>query len=735
MVERRAGPERVDLAVRGMDCNGCVSNVRSALTHLPGVRSAEVYLAAERASVTFDPSFVRVEDLCRAVSGAGYRCTLPGTASAAAVGANGRDEAEGRLRRNASLTRPALLLMAMIAATVLLVVIVVEWLGFGEVVATRVPLWAGALVVIAIGYPAFRSVLRNALRGRIVAHTLMSGGALAALAIGDWVTAALVAVFIRVGDYAESFTTDRARESLRDLTALTPRTARVEGRNGEQEIAVERVQAGDVVIVRPGELIPVDGEVISGAATVDQAAITGEAMPLEAASGVQVFAATVAELGSIRVRAEGVGRDTTFAKVVRQVEEAEANRGETQRLADRFAAWYLPVVALIAVATYLIGGNLLAAVAVTVVACSCAFALATPVAMLASIGAAAKRGLVIKGGRYLEALAAADTLLVDKTGTLTLGRPEIVDVVPLDGRSHDSLLALAAAAERESEHPLARAVLSAAQERGLAVESPRSFEALPGRGVRAMVGNDAVEVGSLRMAERSAIPGEARALADQGKSLLMVMLNGQLAGVLAAADTVRPGVASALANLRQQGIANVELLSGDNEPAVRALAGELGLAYRAELLPEDKIEAVREQQARGRRVVMIGDGVNDAPALAQADVGVAMGAAGTDLALEAADVAVMNDDWERVPELFEIAGRTMRVVRLNIGFTAGYNLIGISLAALGFLPPVFAAALQSIPDLGIMGNSARLLRPTSKRAGAAGGSSWNVREAPARSRA
>jgi Cd2+/Zn2+-exporting ATPase/Cu+-exporting ATPase len=413
-------------------------------------------------------------------------------------------------------------------------------------------------------------------------------------------------------------------------------------------------------------------------------------------------------LGVLRVRAVRIGADTTFGRVVRSVEEAETHRAEIQRVADRFAAWYLPVVLAIASLTFLLRRDPLAAAAVLVVACSCAFSLATPVAMLASIGNAARRGIVIKGGKHVEALARADVLLLDKTGTLTLGRPRITDVVPLNGADPDDVLSLAASAERHSEHPLAEAVRVLASERGLRTVEPEEFEALPGVGVRARVGGRWVTVGRSRA---QAAPGiEAQALEAEGKTLLFVARDGVPIGVLAAADTVRPEVPEAIASLRALRVGHIELLTGDHASAAASLAASLGIPYRAGLLPEDKIAIVKEFQARGRRVVMVGDGVNDAPALAQADVGIAMGAAGTDIAMEAAHIVLMRDDWRLVPELFRLAKRAMRVVRLNIGFTAVYNVVGLSLAAFGLLPLMLAAAAQSLPDLGIMANSSRLLR-------------------------
>jgi len=428
------------------------------------------------------------------------------------------------------------------------------------------------------------------------------------------------------------------------------------------------------------------------------------------ARGGHVFAATIARLGSIRVKTVRIGPDTTFGRVVKMVEEAEAHRADVQRFADKFSSYFLPIVAGIAALTYLISRNALSTAAVLVVACSCSIALATPVAMLASIGGSAKRGLLIKGGKYLETLARADVVLVDKTGTLTLGQPQITDVVPLNGLPAKDILRLAASAERYSEHPLAEAVRAAARAQDIALSEPENFESVPGMGVRARVHGSQISIGNRRLVQASEANPIAQRLEQEGKTLLFLAHNGEPAAILAAADTLRPEVPAALAELRALGIKRVELLTGDNERTTASLAAKLGVEYRANLLPENKIEIVKDYQARGHVVVMVGDGVNDAPALAQADIGLAMGAAGTDIAIEAAHIALMREDWTLVPEVIRIAHRTMRIVKMNLAFTAAYNLVGLTLAAFGFLPPVLAAAAQSLPDIAILGNSARLIR-------------------------
>lgn len=611
----------------------------------------------------------------------------------------------------AGLSGRLLALFGVVLVTVVLLAIFAEWLGWFDALKDAIPWPVWLAIVLAGGYPIFRAVLRAAFARRITSHTLMTVGLIAAIAVGAWPGAVLIVFFMRLADYIEHFTATHARTAVRELTEMAPETARVVRNGAEVELPVAQVQIGELVIVRPGEKIPVDGEVIAGQATVNQAAITGESMPVEAGPGMRVFAASFAQLGHLQVRATEVGADTTFGRAIRLVEEADQHRAPIQRLADRFATWYLPVVAVVAGLTLLASGNTLATAAVLMVACSCSFALATPVAMIASIGASARHGLLIKGGKYLEALAKADVVLLDKTGTLTLGRPRITDAVPLvDSLDAGRLLRLAGSVERYSEHPLAEAVRAATSERGVHLAEPDAFEAIPGVGVRARVDGGLITVGSRRLLQEDAVPEVAAQLEAAGKTLLFVVRDGQTIGVLAATDTLRPEVPAALAALRELGISRLELLTGDNERTAAALARPLGLDFRAGLMPEDKIAAVRDYQRQGHVVVMIGDGVNDAPALAQADVGIAMGAAGSGVAIEAAHIALMRDDWSLVPNVLRIARRTMTAVKINIGFTALYNLTGLSLASLGFLPPTIAAAVQAGPDFGILANSARLLR-------------------------
>lgn len=689
--------QTLEVPIKGMDCAECTEHVQHAISKLSGVEAVDVLLGSEKAIIRLDPEKVDLPAIRKAVAGAGDYSVpeTPPSSPSQPIG---------------DFNRQLMRLLAVVFGVVLSIVIVGELFGLFDLLNEVVPFPVGVVIVAAGGWPIFRKVFRATLKRQVISHTLMTIGVLAALAIGQWVTAAIVVVFMRVGDYVENFTTESARRAVKELTAMAPQTARIDLLGLETEVPLAQVKLGDIVIVRPGEKIPVDGEVTSGQATVDQASITGESMPVEVARGGHVFAATIARLGSIRVKTVRIGPDTTFGRVVKMVEEAEAHRADVQRFADKFSSYFLPIVAGIAALTYLISRNPLSTAAVLVVACSCSIALATPVAMLASIGGSAKRGLLIKGGKYLETLARADVVLVDKTGTLTLGQPQITDVVPLNGLPAKDILRLAASAERYSEHPLAEAVRAAARAQDIALSEPENFESVPGMGVRARVNGSQISIGNRRLVQASEANPIAQRLEQEGKTLLFLAHNGEPAAILAAADTLRPEVPAALAELRALGIKRVELLTGDNERTAASLAAKLGVEYRANLLPENKIEIVKDYQARGHVVVMVGDGVNDAPALAQADIGLAMGAAGTDIAIEAAHIALMREDWTLVPEVIRIAHRTMRIVKMNLAFTAAYNVVGLTLAAFGFLPPVLAAAAQSLPDIAILGNSARLIR-------------------------
>lgn len=693
--------ERLELTVAELDCADEAQQIESALARLQGIFDVRTAVSARKAIVAYDPDRIEPEAIREAIRGLGMTVT--------------DSRAEVPPRRRSPADRLGLVFISVVAL-VALFGIVGERLGLVEAFTERLPASLLVAAVVLGGYPIFRNVVR-ALRDRqVTSHALMTLGIVGALAIRQHAAAAVIVFFMRLADFVEGYTTERARQAIKELLKLAPETARVERDGLEVEVSTEEVRRDDVVAVRPGERIPVDGVVIDGYATVNQAAITGESIPIEKGVGAHVFAASICERGALRIRAERVGADTTFGQILRLVEQAEAAKAPVQRFADRFTAYYIPVVVGVAMLTYLIGGSATAAVATVLVACSCAIAMATPITVLAAVGNAAGRGIVIKGGRYLEALAKVDTIVMDKTGTVTVGRPEVTDVIPLADEGDARVLEVAASLERRSEHPLAEGIARAAARRGLPVGEPKDFRVYPGEGVMATVDGEEVVCGTERLMQRAGVllaerPREKlRRLASEGKSVVLLARSGRLAGLIALADVLRPEVAGALETLRAMGIRRLLLLTGDRHEVAAAIAGKLGLEFEAEVLPDQKLRVIERLQREGRVVAMVGDGINDAPALAQADVGIAMGAAGTDAAIEAAHVALMRDDWRVVPDAIAIGRRAFRTIKQNLWFTAGYNIAGMALAATGWLPPIAAAAAQSLPDVAVMLNSSRLLR-------------------------
>jgi Cd2+/Zn2+-exporting ATPase/Cu+-exporting ATPase len=692
--------ERLELTVPELDCAEEARQIEGALGRVAGVLNVQTAVGARRVLVSFDPEAVRPRAIEETIRGLGMTVS----------------EAPAPARHRRSL--PDALGWAFVSVVALLTLagLVAERVGVVDALVERIPAWLAVAAVLAGGYPIFGNVIRALRRRAVTSHALMTLGIIGALAIGQYAAAAVIVFFMRLADFIEAYTTERSRQAIQELLKLAPGTARVERDGRDVEVPAEQVRPGEIVVIKSGDRIPVDGVVLDGRAAVNQASITGESVPVEKGPGVEVFAATICERGALRVRVERVGKDTTFGQILRLVEQAEANKAPVQRFADHFTAYYIPVVVAVALATYAAGGSATAAVATVLVACSCAIAMATPTTVLAAVGWAARRGIVVKGGRYLEALAKVDVLVVDKTGTVTIGRPEVTDLLALGSATEESVLGAAASLEQRSEHPLADGIVRAAQKAGLILDRPARFEVHPGEGVTGELDGENVICGTERLLARlgvelpEAIRARAATLAGGGKSVVLLARGGRLAGVVGLADTLRPEVAAAVEQIRALGIRRIILLTGDRQSAAAAVAARLGIEYAAELLPVEKIRVVQRLQREGHVVGMVGDGINDAPALAQADVGIAMGVAGTDAAIEAAHVALMRDDWRMVPEAIALGRRAFRVIAQNLWFTAGYNAVGILLAASGWLPPVGAAAAQSLPDVVVMFNSARLLR-------------------------
>jgi Cd2+/Zn2+-exporting ATPase len=578
---------------------------------------------------------------------------------------------------------------------------------------------AGLALVATLfgGYQRFITGFKDIYNRRITVNVFVTVALIATLGVGEFRPAAIIVFIMAVTGALESYTLDKNRMSIRNLLDLTPRMAMI--RRGEEEVAVSvgDVQLGDVVIVGPGERIPVDGVVVAGASSVNQAPITGESMPVEKFKGSEVFGGTLNETGRLEIRTTKTGEDTTLARIVHLVEEAQETKAPIQNIADRFTVWFLPTVLVLAIIGFFTSGDIKVAVSILLVACPCAFAIATPTAVTAGISNLARRAVLVKGGIFLELAGKLDTLLVDKTGTFTLGRPRVVEVVPLEGKSEDEVLRLAAIAEKYSEHPLARSVMALARERNIVVPDPDEFRIEIGMGITAKSGNRQILVGKedfLRDKGVSIIQETRRPisdLAERGRTVILVANDMKVVGLIAIADEIRSETSLAISSLRHSmGVQKIVMLTGDNYKVAKAVAEEIGVDdYRAGLLPGQKQEFVKRLQNEGRIVGMIGDGINDAPALAQADIGIAMGKAGTDVAIETADVTLMNDDLSRVVDFMSMSRKVLRRIKLNIFFSIIYNAVGLILGSLAMLTPVLAVIFQEAGCITVVFSSTLLL--------------------------
>ncbi|MGC8491546.1 MAG: heavy metal translocating P-type ATPase [Syntrophobacteraceae bacterium] len=566
------------------------------------------------------------------------------------------------------------------------------------------------------GWQRFLSGFRDVVRGRITVNVFVTVAIFVTIAAGEFMPAAVIILIMGVVGALESYTLDKTRRSIRDLLDLAPPMANVRRGDSKVAVPVAELLIGDVVTVRPGERIPVDGVVTAGAATVNQAPITGESLPVEKFKGHEVFAGTLNESGRLEVRTAKIGADTTLARIVHLVEDARESKAPIQGIADRFTVWFFPTVITLAVIGYLTSGNLKVAVAILLVACPCAFAIATPSAVAAGIANMARRAVLIKGGIFFEIAGKIDSLVVDKTGTLTLGRPKVMEVVSADGVPEDEVLRLAAIAEKYSEHPLARAVMALARGRTLDVPDPDDFKIEVGMGLEATHAEQRIVVGKdIFLRDRgisipSRIEQALTAQSDLGRTTILVARDHEAVGLLSIADEVRPETVSAIASLKALGVGHITMLTGDNFKIARAVASLIGVdEFRAGLLPQDKQLIINEMKSAGKTVAMVGDGINDAPALALADVGIVMGGAGTDAAIAAADVTLMDDDPTHIVEFVQMSRKVLRRIKLNIFFSIIYNAVGLLLATLGLLTPVIAVIFQEAGCISVVLSSTLLL--------------------------
>ncbi|WP_279070798.1 cation-translocating P-type ATPase [Microbacterium lacticum] len=605
-----------------------------------------------------------------------------------------------------------------VAAVLLVAGLVVEWTIHAEPVALAL-FWAS--IVIGGVYP-LRSAIRAVRNKRLTITVLLVVAAIGAIALGVIEEAAMLVVIFSLGEAMEAYATDKARGSISALMELTPPTANRLTGGATETVAVEELHPGDVVLVRPGERLPADGTVVEGASWVDASPVTGESVPVEAAAGTEVFGGSLNGNGVLRIEVTKEYYDTVLARVIEQVEEAQANRSGAERFADKFSAVYTPAMFVLAIAVTLVlpllgfewREAIYRALVVLVVSCSCALVISVPVSVVTAIARGAKDGILIKGGVYLERLADIKAVAFDKTGTLTRGRPALARVIPFDGTSEDEALALAAAVESGSEHPIATAIVAGARDRALTIPAAQNARALPGAGMEATVDGRTLHIGRPSDADRAdGTIGEAVAKAETEGCTAVVLREGtRPLAVVAVADQLRPDAQSTVTELRDLGVDRVLMLTGDNATVARSTAQTLGLDdYRAELLPEDKSTAVRELREKYGVIAMVGDGINDAPALANADLAIAMGAAGTDVALETADVALMADELARLPAAIRLSRRARNNIKVNIALSLGVVAVLIVAALAGWMSLTTGLLLNEGSAALIILNGLRMLRP------------------------
>ncbi len=753
-----------------MDCPSCALRVEAGARSVDGVRSAAASAVTGALKVVHDGT-VRAEDVILAVEAAGYRVRRPAAAGSAHIPAadtscacvpcdalvashDDHDHAHAHDHSHAdadtdnhfteSVADGAAefrlrLRLAVAAGAFLAAAFLLQWAGRAGFLgfAPDSPPWAWLprvpfLVSTVLGGWLVGGQALQAIRSRLINfEVLVVVAAAGAIAIGDLAEAALVVFLFAVGEALEAAGVSRTRRAISSLLDLVPRTALVRRNGSEVEVPASEVAVGETVIIRPGERLPVDGRVLAGESFVNQAPVTGESMPVSKGPGAEVFAGTVNGSGSLEVESTRPPEDTTLARVVHLVEEAQLEKASHQKLVDRFAASYTPVVVALALAVGLLAPLVLGrpfqpyiyrALALLLVACPCAMVLSTPVAVVSAIGNAARHGVLVKGGSALEAAGRVRAVAFDKTGTLTAGRPEVTDVVPAAGVAAGDVLALAAAVESRSEHPLAGAVRRRAVSAGLVMDGangeagePEHFESIPGRGAKARVRGRNHYVGNARLFERDlglglgALAEAGVRLEAAGKTVIYVGAGDRVLGLIAVSDVVRDEAGPAMAALRRSGVERLYLLTGDNPATAQAVTEALGLdACRAGLLPQDKVAAVRELSAEAP-LAMVGDGINDAPALAASSVGIAMGAAGTDQAIEAADIALMSDDLAQVAYTVRLGRRAVGIIRQNIAVAVGIKLAALALAATGFLPLWLAVMADTGNTVLVILNGLRLL--------------------------
>jgi Cu+-exporting ATPase len=725
---------KISLNIGGMSCAACAKAVETTVAQLDGVQSVAVNLATEKAAVVYDPKQIALAKIQAAIEKLGYQVLAKPLE---------KGEAARALRRKFFLAAVFTLPLFYLAmGPMLFPNIYLPRIIHPQYHALRYALAQLILVlpIIFAGYKFYTSGLRALFKLRPNMDSLIAVGTAAALAYSLYnvsalsrgnphavhalyfETAGVIITLVLLGKTLEAAAKSRASSAMQKLLKLAPQTALVVRGEQENEIPVSAVQIGDIVIVKPGARIPVDGEVTDGRSAVDESMLTGESLPVEKKTGDAVYAGTLNTTGLLEFRAGKIGETTALAQIIKLVENAQNSKAPIAALADVVSGYFVTFILLCALLTGLgwliLSGDAAAAltnaVAALVIACPCALGLATPTAIMVSTGKGAEYGILIKSGAALENARRLDTIILDKTGTLTAGQPQVTDIFPAAGVAGDYLLQTAAAVEKNSEHPLAQAIVRRARERGLLVSGAAEFTAVPGRGIQAKLnGSDILAGNFIFMAENNISTAELSGAVEQivadGKSSIYVARGGKLLGMLALADTVRPESQAAVARLQKMGL-HVIMLTGDNKKTAALIASQVGIVdYIAEVLPQHKLAELRKNQTLHKKVAMVGDGINDAPALAQADVGIALGS-GTDAAIESADIVILRNDLSAVPAAIELSRRTIRNIKQNLFWAFGYNIVCIPLAAAGLLNPMLAAAAMSFSSVSVVLNALRLKR-------------------------
>ena len=750
VADREGGQRKETLKIGGMTCAACAQRIEKMLNKEPGVAQASVNLATEKATVEFDPSVVRLSGLRQIIEKLGYQV----------IGEEKSDVDEDRLRkeREIHIMRMKFIVSALFGLPLL-------YLAMGPMIpffplpipAFLEPMdfplrYAVAQIILVIpiviaGYRFYTVGFRALWQRSPNMDSLIAIGTSAALAYSFYSTyriatghfgaveglyfesAGVIITLIMLGKTLEAISKGKTSEAIKKLMGLTPKTAILLRGEQEMEIPIDEVELDDVLLVRPGDKLPVDGVVLEGSTTIDESMLTGESMPIDKKPGDKVFAATINQNGMIRFQATKVGGDTALAQIIKLVEDAQGSKAPIAKMADIVSGYFVPVVVVFAIAAFglwLLAGEsfqfaITIFISVLVIACPCALGLATPTAIMVGTGKGAEHGILIKGGEALETTHKIQTIVFDKTGTITEGKPEVTDLLSTPGTAQERLLQLAASAEKGSEHPLGQAIIRGAEQRGLKLLKVNEFQALPGQGIEVSVDGSNLLVGNRKLMDERGISleeleGESDRLAEEGKTPMYVAADGRLAGIIAVADVVKPSSAKAIEKLHSMGI-EVAMITGDNRRTAEAIARQVGIdRVLAEVLPQDKSNEVKKLQAQGKRVAMVGDGINDAPALVQADVGIAIGS-GTDVAMESADIVLMRGDLMDVPTAIHLSKSTIRNIKQNLFWAFAYNSAGIPVAAgllhiFGgpLLNPMIAGGAMAMSSVSVLSNALRLRR-------------------------